>query len=525
MARAEALAGSARGYMTGDVRRVTRRSPPTRPARNRSNDHAGSNWSTASAHDGPARAADQRAPGRASSDRAPPPRTTPATVARRWCHRAHRPHARAQRPARMAVARPRASPGARGVPGRIGRAPRPRFHRRRGARNVREARARARSADRVAEELAALDLPIPDLEVGRVVSGDAALVPLDDRPQVEAAWEQARLLARIEGVASTHTAVLKSPEGDVQMLALAAMARRTLVARVLLARRGRAWRTDEVREIEGLGARLALALQARALQARTEALYRRSDHVARTLQQSLLPAVIPDVPSCQLAVRFAPAGEGDLVGGDFYDVFAVGDEHWAIVIGDVCGKGAHAAAVTAMARSTLRSFAGSPRPPADVLRSLNEAMLRQGVDGRFITVAYALISARGGEAHLTVACAGHPPAIFVSEDGEPARLDAHGIAGIRPQAQAGAGRVAAGAGREARAPYTDGVTDEEPPSSRHWSTRFGNDRRAERRGAGRRATSGGRPVESVRRDDVAIVALRYLPPGYRTRRPRTDRAP
>ena len=68
------------------------------------------------------------------------------------------------------------------------------------------------SAYCVAEELAALDLPIPDLEVGRVVSGDAALVPLDDRPQVEAAWEQVRLLAQIEGVASTHTAVLKSPE-------------------------------------------------------------------------------------------------------------------------------------------------------------------------------------------------------------------------------------------------------------------------------------------------------------------------
>ena len=146
--------------------------------------------------------------------------------------------------------------------------------------------------------------------------------------------------------------------------------------------------------MSGLGARLALALQARALQARTEALYRRSEHTARTLQQSLLPAVIPNLPSCELAVRFAPAGAGDLVGGDFYDVFAVGDEHWAVVIGDVCGKGAQAAAVTAMARWTLRSFAGSPRSPADVLRSLNAAMLRQDLDGRFITVIYALL-ARG----------------------------------------------------------------------------------------------------------------------------------
>ena len=122
---------------------------------------------------------------------------------------------------------------------------------------------------------------------------------------------------------------------------------------------------------------MALTLHARALQARTEALYRRSEHTARTLQQSLLPAEIPDLPSCELAIRFAPAGAGDLVGGDFYDVFAVGDDQWAVVIGDVCGKGPGAAAVTAMARWTLRSFAGSPRAPADVLRSLNDAMLRR----------------------------------------------------------------------------------------------------------------------------------------------------
>lgn len=148
------------------------------------------------------------------------------------------------------------------------------------------------------------------------------------------------------------------------MLALAAVARGRLSARVFLARRGRGWRGEELREIEGLGARLALALQARALQARTEALYQRSDHVARTLQQSLLPEAIPDLPGYELAIRFAPAGAGDLVGGDFYDVFPVGDSHWAVVIGDVCGKGAGAAAMTAMARWTLRSFAGSHvRPP------------------------------------------------------------------------------------------------------------------------------------------------------------------
>ena len=179
---------------------------------------------------------------------------------------------------------------------------------------------------------------------------------------------------------------------------------------------------------------MALTLHARALQARTEALYRRSDHIARTLQQSLLPTAIPDIPSCELAIRFAPAGAGDLVGGDFYDVFAVGDDQWAIVIGDVCGKGPGAAAVTAMARWTLRSLAGSPRPPADALRTLNELMLRQDLGGRFITIVYALLTVGADEAQLTVACAGHPPAIFVSNDGEPATLAARGdLLGIWPE--------------------------------------------------------------------------------------------
>lgn len=107
---------------------------------------------------------------------------------------------------------------------------------------------------------------------------------------------------------------------------------------------------------------------------RAEELYRRTEQTARTLQESLLPARIPDVPACELAIRFTPAGADDLVGGDFYDVFAVGPDHWAVVVGDVCGKGAGAAAVTAMARWTLRTLASTALPPGDVLRSLNDVM-------------------------------------------------------------------------------------------------------------------------------------------------------
>lgn len=266
--------------------------------------------------------------------------------------------------------------------------------------------------------------------------------------------------------------------------------------------------------MSGLGTRLALSLQARMLQARTEALYRRSEYTARTLQQSLLPAVIPDVPSCELAIRFAPAGAGDLVGGDFYDVFAVGDEHWAVVIGDVCGKGPQAAAVTAMARWTLRSFAGSLRPPADVLRSLNDAMLRQDLGGRFITIAYALLSVSASEARVTVACAGHPPALFVSDAGEAAPLGAQGdLLGIWPEIRLEQVDLRLGAG-DSLVLYTDGVTDQGPGAARSPEQvirDLGSEPSASALAdALRDAAERSSPVA---RDDVAIVALRFLASG------------
>lgn len=366
----------------------------------------------------------------------------------------------------------------------------------------------------VAEELAGPDAP--ELEPGRASAGDAKVLSPTDRPIAEAAWEQARLAAQTHHTTSTDTTVLGSAGDEFHALALAAVARGSLIARALLVRRGRGWREEELDEITGLGARFALTLHTRALQARTETLYRRSEHTARTLQQSLLPTVIPDVPSCELAIRFVPAGAGDLVGGDFYDVFPVADDHWAIVVGDVCGKGPVAAAVTAMARWTLRSFAASVLSPAEVLRSLNDAMLRQELGGRFITVVYALLSVRDGEAHVEVACAGHPPAIFVSDAGVPAKLDAHGdLLGIWPEVRLHEIDLHLAPG-ESLVLYTDGVSDRGPGSERSPERALraaGAEpsadaladalrEEAEREGNGTRA-----------RDDVAVVVVRYVGTG------------
>ncbi len=132
----------------------------------------------------------------------------------------------------------------------------------------------------------------------------------------------------------------------------------------------------------------------------------RSERTSQSLQESILPAHIPTVPACQLAVRFTPEG-GGTVGGDFYDVFEVADGGWAVVVGDVCGKGAAAAAISAMARWTLRGHAASTTSAAEALRRLNDVMLRQCDDGRFVTIAYLLITVTGQHARAEIACAGH----------------------------------------------------------------------------------------------------------------------
>lgn len=245
---------------------------------------------------------------------------------------------------------------------------------------------------------------------------------------------------------------------------------------------------------------------------RAESLYHRSEQTARTLQQSLLPGTIPEIPGCEVAVRFVPAGAGDLVGGDFYDLFAVGPEHWAVVLGDVCGKGAAAAAVTAMARWTIRSFAATPRPPADVLRSLNDAMLRQQLDGRFITIVYALLRTEPDQAEVTLACAGHPPAIFVSDIGETLTVTAYGdLLGVWPTIRVGQVELRLGPG-DGLVFYSDGVTDPGRGSVRSPEQTLRDLPPAA--GPGELADAlrrhAGQP-DHPPRDDVAIVALRFIP--------------
>ena len=150
--------------------------------------------------------------------------------------------------------------------------------------------------------------------------------------------------------------------------------------------------------------------------------------LARTLQKSLLPPDLPTIRGLQLAARYHPAVEGLQVGGDFYDLFRTGRTTWAVVMGDVCGKGVEAASLTGLVRYTIRAAAMQTTRPARILSMLNEAILRQegALNERFATVAYASVTRRREATVFNVACGGHPPPLVVRPDGEVTAVGASG---------------------------------------------------------------------------------------------------
>ena len=140
--------------------------------------------------------------------------------------------------------------------------------------------------------------------------------------------------------------------------------------------------------------------------------------LATTLQASLLPPRAPQIPGMEVATHYRPADRVAAIGGDFFDVFRLGPNDWGLAIGDVCGKGAQAAALTALTRYSLRAAAVHNFDPADVLIELNAAVLAEPeVDGRFCSVAFARLELDKCGAWLTLSCGGHPRPIVVRRAG------------------------------------------------------------------------------------------------------------
>ena len=189
-------------------------------------------------------------------------------------------------------------------------------------------------------------------------------------------------------------------------------------------------------------------------------LYRERSHIAKTLQRSLLPPRLPEIPGFELAARYRAAGEGYDVGGDFYDVFETRGG-WALVVGDVCGKGPEAASLTSLGRSALRTGAVVEDAPSGVLRVTNEAVMRERIEDRFLTALFMRLEPEQGR--LLVANGGHPPLLVVRASGEVEQLDTRGpVVGVLPDVEFEDQEIALAPG-DAVVAFTDGVLDAGAP--------------------------------------------------------------
>ena len=195
-----------------------------------------------------------------------------------------------------------------------------------------------------------------------------------------------------------------------------------------------------------------------AAKRRAEESEARAVRLAQTLQQTLIPPTPPHVPGLDVAAAYRPAGDGRHVGGDFYDVFQVATDDWVVVLGDVQGKGAEAAVVTALARYTVRAASVDHASPSAVLHRLDAALHAADTE-RFCTAVLVRLRRADGAWRAAVACAGHPLPLLRRPGRAPVPVGAYGaLLGVLPGASFADTEVVLARG-DALVLFTDGVTD------------------------------------------------------------------
>jgi PAS domain S-box-containing protein len=275
---------------------------------------------------------------------------------------------------------------------------------------------------------------------------------------------------------------------------------------------------DATRRFDDGDVTLARALAARAaLHIDNARLYSERSHIAHTLQRSLLPARLPHVPGLDVAARYSAAGDENEVGGDFYDLFPLGGARWQALIGDVSGKGPEAAAVTSLARHTLRAAAMHGLEPAESLAFLNRALLAAGDSARVLTAVCAEVTATGGGADVTLAVGGHPAPLVQRAGGEVEEIRSQGtLLGALDEVIVEHARVRLHPG-DLLLLCTDGVTEFRGPDPLAGLRAV---TAVLERTAGEEAQAVLREVERAAlalhthgpRDDLALLALRVPPP-------------
>ena len=219
---------------------------------------------------------------------------------------------------------------------------------------------------------------------------------------------------------------------------------------LMYSRRGRRYDDQDVLLAEALADRAALAIE-------NARLHTELAHIARTLQHSLLPPRLPSVPGIEVAASYHAAGGENEVGGDFYDIYESEPGAFTLFIGDVAGKGPEAAAVTALARYTLRTASMLDSCPVRNLVLLNDALL--GRDSGTCTAVYGQLRPEPGAAELVLATAGHPPPLLLRADGRVEDLTTRGILLGAVEAPALEQRTERLGPGDLVLLYTDGATD------------------------------------------------------------------
>lgn len=205
------------------------------------------------------------------------------------------------------------------------------------------------------------------------------------------------------------------------LLAVGLTARGTTIGALIVIRcEGRGFDADDVAVAERVAASAALALDSARL-------YEERGRVASVLQRSLRPTSLPEIDGIRLAARYRPAAEHLDVGGDFYDVHGAGED-WLLSLGDVCGKGVEAAALTGRTRQSIRTAGYFDRRPQAVLGALNAVLFDEHTPEFVTVVCVRLRHDVGGRLAIDVAAAGHPGPIILRADGRVDHVEVRGTA-------------------------------------------------------------------------------------------------
>lgn len=315
-------------------------------------------------------------------------------------------------------------------------------------------------------------------------------------------------LSRIRGVSSAARELLASM-GLRSSIVVPVQRRGRMYGAItfLMTFGSRSYTEEDLILAEAVAGRVAQALENIDLVARQV-------EIAEVLQASLLPASLPEIPGVQVAVRYTSGGEASEVGGDFYDVFDLHAGAWGVAIGDVCGQGPRAAAMTGLARHTIRASAWRGDPPETVLARLNEAVYRADNES-FCTALYGVLDPTTRTFHG--ALGGHPLPIVVDPDGRATSVGSPGmLVGVFPVGRTSTVRVALPPGWTMLL-YTDGVTDVPPPyelTPARWAEVVGAASRdaVDAEDLANRLTvtlDELRPARA-RRDDIALLVLRSV---------------